>query len=157
MKPAAATKLCSSLFLVVASAQPTMETDMLAAHNAVRARLKLHPLIWSGKLAGHAQEWADHLLAEDQFAHRSKPRYGENLFSIAGIPASPARVVDAWASESQDYDYHSNKCRKLCGHYTQLVWRETTKVGCAVARSPRREVWVCNYDPPGNYVGERPY
>jgi uncharacterized protein YkwD len=157
MKRAAATKVYSSLFLFLASAQPSMETEILAAHNAVRARLKLRPLLWSNKLAGHAQEWADQLLATDRFAHRPKPKYGENLFTISGLPASPAKVVDAWASESQDYDYHSNKCRKLCGHYTQLVWRDTNKVGCAVARNSRREVWVCNYDPPGNYVGERPY
>jgi hypothetical protein len=45
----------------------------------------------------------------------------------------------------------------VCGHYTQIVWRNTKSVGCAVARGKGVEVWVCNYDPPGNYAGQRPY
>jgi len=45
----------------------------------------------------------------------------------------------------------------VCGHYTQIVWRDTKQVGCGVARDNRREIWVCNYDPPGNWVGHRPY
>jgi pathogenesis-related protein 1 len=45
----------------------------------------------------------------------------------------------------------------MCGHYTQIVWRNTKAVGCAVGGKGAREVWVCDYDPPGNYVGQRPY
>jgi pathogenesis-related protein 1 len=66
-------------------------------------------------------------------------------------------VVNAWAAESRNYDYRSNCCRGVCGHYTQIVWAGTQEVGCAVARGGRREVWVCNYDPPGNWAGKRPY
>jgi pathogenesis-related protein 1 len=130
---------------------------MLAAHNAVRATQAVRPLTWSDKLAAHAQDWAETLLARDEFMHRPKSPYGENLFAIEGASASPEKVVEAWASESRDYDYATNKCRKVCGHYTQLVWAGTKTVGCGVARNSRREIWVCNYDPPGNYVGKRPY
>jgi pathogenesis-related protein 1 len=130
---------------------------MLAAHNAVRATQAIRPLIWSDKLAARAQDWADTLLARDEFMHRPKSPYGENLFAIEGESASPEEVVGAWASEARDYDYATNRCRKVCGHYTQLVWAGTKAVGCGVARNSRREVWVCNYDPPGNYVGKRPY
>ncbi len=75
----------------------------------------------------------------------------------------------AWASEDVDYDYASNTCNagKVCGHYTQLVWRDSTGVGCASrvcnVNSPftigngRWILWVCDYLPPGNYIGERPY
>jgi uncharacterized protein YkwD len=131
--------------------------DMLAVHNAVRARLRLPPLAWSDRLAAHSQNWADHLLARRQFMHRPKSTYGENLFEIVGATAPPARVVNAWAAESRNYDYASNTCSGVCGHYTQLVWRDTKEVGCAVARGGGREVWVCDYDPPGNWAGRRPY
>ena len=66
-------------------------------------------------------------------------------------------VVSTWRAEAQDYDYASNTCRKVCGHYTQVVWASTKQLGCGVARDSKREVWVCNYDPPGNWVGKRPY
>jgi pathogenesis-related protein 1 len=130
---------------------------MLAAHNAVRAHVGVTPLKWSDRLADQAQSWANHLLTGDRLAHRPDHLYGENLFEIAGAQTSPEHVVETWAAESRDYDYAANKCRKVCGHYTQLVWAATKTVGCGVARSGRREVWVCNYDPPGNYIGKRPY
>jgi uncharacterized protein YkwD len=130
---------------------------MLLAHNEVRARVDVAPLRWSYRLAARAQEWATHLLEEGQFYHRPHPVSGENLFEITGSRALPVEVVGDWASEAHDYSYRSNSCRGVCGHYTQLVWGDTREVGCAVARDPGREVWVCNYDPPGNWVGERPY
>ena len=137
--------------------QRILELDILAAHNAVRARLGIPPLAWSDRLAGRSQDWAANLLASRQFFHRPNSVYGENLFEINGGAASSAQVVNAWASESRDYDYDSNRCHRVCGHYTQIVWAGTKEVGCAVARGGRREVWVCNYDPPGNWVGRRPY
>jgi pathogenesis-related protein 1 len=133
------------------------QRDMLAAHNAVRARLGIAPLAWSNRLAERSQNWADTLLARRQFVHRPNSSYGENLFEIRGATASPEQVVSAWAGESRNYDYKSNKCRGVCGHYTQIVWRDTKEVGCGVARGGGREVWVCDYDPPGNWVGKRPY
>ena len=131
--------------------------DMLAAHNAVRARVGVTPLTWSDRLAGVAQDWANKLLARRQFSHRPNSKYGENLFAITGAAASPRQVVDDWAGEARDYNYKSNKCRGVCGHYTQIVWHDTREVGCGVARGNGSEVWVCNYDPPGNYIGKRPY
>jgi len=130
---------------------------MLAAHNSVRARVNIPPLTWSDRLADLAQGWANRLLASKRFAHRPASAYGENLFEIVGARTSPVHVVYTWDSESQDYDYASNTCRKVCGHYTQIVWASTKQVGCGVARDFKREVWVCNYDPPGNWTGKRPY
>ena len=140
-----------------AAAPSSLSRDMLARHNAVRARVGMPPLAWSDRLAAYAQDWADTLLARNQFVHRPNPAYGENLFEITGAAASPQQVVDAWAEESRNYDYTSNRCAGKCGHYTQIVWRDTKRVGCAVARGRGRDVWVCNYDPPGNWVGKRPY
>ena len=131
--------------------------SMLAAHNSVRHQLGLPPLAWSDRLAARAQEWAENLLDKNQFRHQPKSPYGENLFEIIGAHASPAQVVDEWASESRNYDYRSNRCNGTCGHYTQIVWRDTREVGCGVARGGNREVWVCEYNPPGNWAGQRPF
>jgi uncharacterized protein YkwD len=140
-----------------AIASSSLARDMLAAHNAMRARVGIAPMVWSERLAARSQDWADTLLALKQFAHRPNSTYGENLFEITGATASSAQVVNAWAAESRNYDYGSNRCRGVCGHYTQIVWRDTKEVGCAVARGGGREVWACDYVPPGNWVGKRPY
>jgi uncharacterized protein YkwD len=140
------------------ASQATMAEEMVAAHNAVRARMGLRPLAWSQKAADYAQQWADYLLASGEFKHRTEHRYGENLYEIVGGSATASEVVREWSSEAAQYDYRSNVCLSgQCGHYTQVVWHDSTKVGCAVARDKLREVWVCSYDPPGNYIGERPY
>ena len=131
--------------------------EMLAAHNAVRAEVKVPPLQWSEPLAAIARQWANTLLAHRQFNHNLDSPYGENLFDISGAAATPAVAVKFWASESRNYDYATNSCRGLCGHYTQIVWRDTKSVGCAVARGGGREVWMCAYDPAGNWLGQRPY
>lgn len=131
--------------------------SMLEAHNEVRARVNVPPLAWSDRLAGIARDWAFDLVRSRQFYHRPNSRLGENLFEISGAHASPGEVVQNWASEVKEYSYRANSCRGVCGHYTQLVWRSTKEVGCAVARGEGREIWVCNYDPPGNWIGERPY
>jgi uncharacterized protein YkwD len=131
---------------------------ILEAHNAVRRQAGVRPLVWSDKLAAYALEWARTLLAQNRFAHRGRSPYGENLFEVSGTTANPAQVVDTWAAESKLYDYGSNVChRGPCGHYTQIVWRDSKEVGCAVAGGVRRQVWVCNYCPPGNVAGRRPY
>lgn len=130
---------------------------MLDAQNVIRARVGVPPLIWSAALAEAAQDWADYLVAAGAFFHSPDNRYGENLYAISGGAASLNDVVSAWASESAGYDVRSDACTGVCGHYTQIVWRTTRELGCAVATDVEREVWVCEYDPPGNYVGFRPY
>jgi pathogenesis-related protein 1 len=153
-----AAKTFSLLFLVTLLAGFSGEQrEILALHNEVRARVGMPPLVWSNRLAARAEAWANHLLSRGEFEHRPNSPYGENLFEISGAPASPSQVIDSWASEARNYNYRSNRCRGVCGHYTQLVWRDTREVGCAVARHHDTEVWVCNYDPPGNYVGQRPF
>jgi pathogenesis-related protein 1 len=72
---------------------------------------------------------------------------------------SAAEVVNLWVGEGRSYNRAANRCAPgaVCGHYTQVVWRSTRRLGCAVAHCADSEIWVCNYDPPGNYVGHRPY
>jgi uncharacterized protein YkwD len=134
----------------------TLALEILAAHNAVRVKTQLPPLQWSSELAAFSQKWANKLLAKNRYTHNPNSPYGENIF-IGGVGCIPSAVVMEWASESKYYSYGTNACNGDCGHYTQIVWRNTRRVGCAVARNSVREVWVCSYDPPGNYRGEWPY
>ncbi|MGH8584338.1 MAG: pathogenesis-related family 1 protein, partial [Gammaproteobacteria bacterium] len=133
---------------------------LLAGHNAARAAVGVPPLRWSDALARYAGDRAAQLGREGcSMRHRMQGRYGENLAWSSGRSLSPGAVVGLWVSERFDYDPRANRCRhgKRCGHYSQVVWRTSAWLGCAVARCARSEVWVCIYDPPGNYVGERPY
>ena len=71
-----------------------------------------------------------------------------------GGEATPAQVVDAWASEAPGYDYKTNSCRAAtCGHYTQMVWRNTHEVGCAVAQGGGRQVVVSRVRPARQHSG----
>ncbi|MEO8662944.1 MAG: CAP domain-containing protein, partial [Bryobacteraceae bacterium] len=102
-------------------AQQPLPRQMLDAHNRLRALVGTPPLIWSEDLASYAQEWADRLLKRRQFSHRPHRVYGENLYTIAGATATPRQVVRSWAAESANYDYNSDTCRGVCGHYTQII------------------------------------
>lgn len=133
-----------------------MAQEIVAAHNSVRADHGVPPLRWSDEVAEYAQKWANALIANGEFKH-SSPRYGENLFEISGGSTTAYDVVSAWAAERKNYNYRKNTCSGTCGHYTQVVWRDTHLLGCGMARDRRREVWVCDYEPHGNIVGERPY
>ncbi len=133
--------------------------QMVGAHNSWRKRTGVAPLSWSPRLASFAQEWANTLAARDEFRHRDNNNYGENLAASQGKSLSPNGVVWLWGEEVKDYDYKTNSCKsgEMCGHYTQLVWHKTKEVGCAKAETGNKEVWVCNYNPPGNYRGQKPY
>jgi pathogenesis-related protein 1 len=98
---------------------------MLDAHNAIRARVGVPPLVWSDQLAQVAQDWANHLIDTGSFGHRPGNRYGENLYTISGAIASPAQVVGYWAREARGYDVRSNTCSGVCGHYTHCLGKYT--------------------------------
>ena len=67
-------------------------------------------------------------------------------------------MVGQWTAEKASYDHSTNTCSaQTCGHYTQVVWAATTKLGCGMATCGDTQVWVCNYDPQGNYTGQAPY
>jgi uncharacterized protein YkwD len=144
----------------IAAFTQEMQARLVAAHNDLRDEVGVSPLNWSGAVAAHARERADTIKRQDcTLQHPQDEIYGENLVWSSRRSLSPEQVVAVWGAESANYDYTGNQCARneVCGHYTQVVWRITTTVGCASARCDKGEVWVCNYDPPGNWVGEKPY
>ena len=118
------------------------------------------PLAWSEDLAKVAAKWAEELKEKNcGFEHSPDNTYGENLFKGTSGYFDARDVVNAWASEKAFYNYETNKCDpgEMCGHYTQIVWSNTKRVGCAKIECDDMEIWVCEYDPPGNWVGQKPY
>ncbi|KAL5560867.1 hypothetical protein UlMin_030614 [Ulmus minor] len=131
--------------------------EFLDSHNAVRAEVGVGPMRWNKTLSGYARKYALSRIGSCEMEHSGGP-YGENLSEGFGyVRASDA--VKFWASEKPHYDYASNKCvGDECRHYTQLVWRDSVNLGCARAKCLNGWMFViCNYYPPGNYDGERPY
>lgn len=139
-------------------AQNTPE-DFVNAHNTARADVGAPPLVWNNTLAVYAQAYAQQRSKDCAMQH-SGGEYGENL-AAGSWDVSAKESVDMWLEEKSLYKYDSNTCLKsedACLHYTQVVWRSSARVGCARSRCSDGWTFVtCNYDPPGNYVGERPY
>ncbi|CAM9700083.1 unnamed protein product [Lampetra fluviatilis] len=150
-------------------------------HNRLRA--SVHPqaadmehMSWDWKLAEMAEAWAK----QCKWGHGPSDEIdaiGQNLAVYVGSDRPLAYHVQAWFDEEEWYQYPEEKecspecphtCRgPICTHYTQLVWAESSRVGCAAHTCLDISVWdsvwpyalylVCNYSPKGNWIGEAPY
>jgi pathogenesis-related protein 1 len=148
--------------------EPAELAGITLAHN--RARLAenagLPQLTWDPALAAIAAAWA----AKCQDTDAPKGLIDHNPNRSAGYPtyvgeniyggSDPLSAVDLWMAEKANYNLAANSCSGVCGHYTQVVWRQTTKLGCAIATCPTLQyspAVVCDYGPGGNVGGQRPY
>ncbi|HET7086495.1 MAG TPA: CAP domain-containing protein [Rhizomicrobium sp.] len=145
---------------------PAFDQRILAAHNRERSGLGLVPLSWNSALARAARRWADYLATTGRFEHapeNSTAPEGENLWAGTKGSFAPEAMVDAWVREKRffhpgPFPNNSTTGRwEDVGHYTQLVWRATTQVGCAEAASDNEDILVCRYAEAGNYRGEQPF
>ena len=130
----------------------------LDAHNTWRTKYNLAPLVWDGELGSLAQDWSNQMAQTGNFNHRPNGTKGENLFAGTGT-YTPKDVTDTWGNEVANYNFDTDTCEagKQCGHFTQIVWATTAKVGCGSATSADGTVyWTCNYDPRGNVIGIKP-
>lgn len=133
--------------------------EFLDAHNKWRAEVGVPSLVWSDDLENYAAEWAVINGEKDcNLEHRTTHLYGENLYWSSGMTFSPNDAVESWGSEIKDYHGEVvGQSNGVVGHYTQVVWRTTTEVGCAAFKCGSALLVVCNYSPPGNYIGQHPY
>jgi len=136
----------------------------------------LNPFIWSPAAATIAQTYAATCPGLNHNANRGP--FGENIFiqsaecfsptnCITPVPVTGTDAAQSWASEAANYSYSTNSSTngQETGHYTQVVWRGTTAVGCGVAQCsvnspfpdfPDYAIEVCDFAPPGN-DGSQPY
>lgn len=160
MRNAVVATLVAVTLSLPAHADPYARAELLAAHNKYRAGQGLSPLRWSDALAASAQRWADHLASIGRLEHSGS---GQNLAMAASGSQSLTQLVDLWGSERVYFRNGSFPAISTTGnwlnvgHYTQIVWRSTSEVGCGFGRRNGNDVLVCNYNPPGNVMGERAF
>ena len=162
--------------------EPAELAGITLYHNQVRAMVDttglaagpLPALEWDASLAATAAAWVarcqdtdrDGLIDHNADRSAGHPWYvGENIFASSGsATAHDAVLLPAygWAAEQAHYHYATNSCDTgaTCGHYTQVVWRATLKVGCALGSCPGLtypSTIVCDYGPGGNINSQKPY
>jgi hypothetical protein len=135
---------------------------ILAAHNAERAAARVVPLVWDSTLAAGAALYAQQLAMSGRFDHsdrHARRGIGENLWMGSHGAFSPEAMVGGWASEKRWFvpGVFPNNSRtgswEDVGHYTQMIWPSTQRVGCALASSGRIDYLVCRYATAGNMDG----
>lgn len=130
---------------------PAEMQGVFDSHNAMRARHCAPPLAWSARLAAYAQDWANSLRDRGcKFEHSRGNKFGENLAGGTTGALDGSSVTAMWYDEVKLYDFKSGGFSMETGHFTQLVWRGTTALGCAKSTCNGMDLWVCEYDPPGN-------
>ncbi|MFY7998913.1 MAG: CAP domain-containing protein [Candidatus Kapaibacteriota bacterium] len=165
---AAALLLTSSIVTAqnTKSLSPEEAQQIVDYHNKARKEVGAPPLEYSAELSAFAQEWANYL-AEKGCTLQHRPssgqwaqKYGENIFWGGGKPYSVIDAGKSWYGEKKFWKggkLSGNNWSKT-GHYTQMVWAKTTKIGLGKAVCKNgATIIVANYDPRGNMMGEKPY
>jgi hypothetical protein len=143
----------------------SLRNAMLIGHNAARAVVGVPALSWSPALARDAETYAARLAATRRFAHAQQSgdtAQGENLWMGTRGAFRPDQMVGHWVAEKRVFRRGpSPRCSTTgrfedVGHYTQIIWRGTTQVGCAVVANRAEEYLVCRYWPAGNVDGIDP-
>ncbi|XP_030485792.1 pathogenesis-related protein 1A-like [Cannabis sativa] len=133
--------------------------DFVNTHNTPRSQVGVSNIVWNTTLATYALNYANQRKGDCNLVHSNGP-YGENLAKGSSASFTGIVAVNLWVAEKPYYDYYSNSCvnGQQCLHYTQVVWTDSTQVGCARVQCTNGWYYVvCSYNPPGNYVGEYPY
>ncbi len=153
--------------------EPAELVGITLLHNEARAAVQtatpLPSMEWDPALAATAAAWVaqcqntdgvPQLIDHNPGRSMGHPWYvGENIYASGGT-AIAADAVGLWMSEAGNYNYTANTCNGTCGHYTQIVWRDSVKLGCAVGNCPSipyPNSIVCDYGPGGNIGNQRPY
>ncbi|KAH7107821.1 CAP domain-containing protein [Auriculariales sp. MPI-PUGE-AT-0066] len=135
-------------------------------HNAARAQHSAQAVTWDDNLAALAQQWVNGCTFEHSGGSLTSDfGYGENLAAGTG-EYQIGDAVTSWVNEQDKYDYNNPGFSMDTGHFTQVVWKSTTAIGCAYADCPSSTgpfgdgygpTWrlhSCMYTPPGNYADQ---
>ncbi|XP_039712070.1 peptidase inhibitor 16 isoform X2 [Pteropus medius] len=142
---------------------------MVELHNLYRAQVSppaanMLQMRWDEELAAFAKAYAQ----ECVWGHnKARGKRGENLFAITDEGMDVPLAVEEWYLEHEHYNLSTATCDpgQMCGHYTQVVWAKTERIGCGShfceklqgVEETNIHLLVCNYEPPGNVKGQRPY
>lgn len=150
------------LFLAMAWAVPCRvdQSVVLSRVNDLRLLHSAPPVMWHSVLQLNAEAWSETMADADFFEHSDSP-FGENLaigYASGGLEDATNIVMTSitlWYNEVVVYDYNLPKYKANTGHFTQLVWAATQRIGVGVVRSPlTNKVYVTMvFDPPGNVGG----
>ena len=137
---------------------------ILSLHNRERAAVGAPPLAWDARLAAAASAYGPALAERGRLVHSapaSRPGQGENLWRGTAGAFSIEEMVASWAAERALFVPgtvpHVSRSGHFgdVGHYTQMIWRTTTQLGCALHRGRSADYLICRYAPAGNVVGQR--
>jgi hypothetical protein len=141
-----------------------MAERLLAAHNRERSLVGVPLLQWDPLLAQQAASYAAELERVGRLVHSprgTRPGQGENLWMGTRGAFSLDEMIGSWSGEKSLFrpglfpDVSSTGLWPDVSHYTQMIWRSTTRVGCAVHRGRSEDYLVCRYSPNGNVTGQR--
>ncbi|XP_062398182.1 R3H domain containing-like [Sardina pilchardus] len=144
---------------------------LLDYHNRVRSQVSppaanMEIMVWDDRLARSAESWASRCIWDHGPSHVMK-HTGQNLSINSGRYRSVIDLVRSWHDERHAFSYPTGCNGAVCSHYTQMVWANTNRMGCAIHKCYNMYVFgstwkkadflVCNYSIKGNWVGEAPY
>lgn len=165
--PQSAQKVDSTIMTTGSNVSSEQAKEALAYHNKARADVEVGPLTWSPKLADFAQKWANNLVSNGKCKLEHRPGsgewkgiYGENIAMLVPKKNAALESSEMWYSEISKFKnvILNNTNWYAAGHYTQMVWRNTKSVGIGAAKcSNGYYIVVANYDPSGNYMGQKAY
>lgn len=124
------------------------QTVWQALHNDLRIKHGAPLVTEPFALTMEAQAWADRCV----FQHAQGTGHGENL--AIGRDLTAYRAMQLWYDEGKNYPYGAATPPMSYMHFTQVIWKNTTEIGCASKVCPQGTLYVCRYNPPGNYIGQ---
>ncbi|KAJ1287635.1 hypothetical protein BS78_02G025700 [Paspalum vaginatum] len=155
------TMAAAAMVVQPCAAQNSLKDEFVSLHNTARDEVGVESVSWDSEVASYAESYAEKRKSDCALQHSGGP-YGENIYAAWGSSAGTASdAVGSWVAEKKYYHYDTNTCdagQWGCLHYTQVVWRASTTIGCArvVCNNNQGVFIICNYNPPGN-TGGRPY
>ena len=171
--PLASVILGGAIASGVAMAQTIDTNTALSKHNSYRSIHNTPNMSLDNSLNSTAQRWAEHLAATGQLQHSPSSERngaGENLYAsyttASSIPGNELaeQAVTSWYDEVSDYNYSNPGFSANTGHFTQVVWKSSTQLGCGAAQGTasiggtqyNAFYVVCHYAPAGNVQGQFP-